>query len=299
MPAAPAVDCTHRRRPPPPHLIAACHQLQARSSHTLTAIGSTLYLTGGEHAPRVPLGSDVYAYSLSDKAWRRLATTGTPPPLRNAHAAAAIGSDLYVFGGRCGIDIGEAALNDLWRLDTATATWHAVRLADGSPAPPPRSYAAATATAGKLYLFGGCGAGSTGRLNDLWEFDPTASAWRQLPSSDAIPGRGGPGFVAAEGALFVIAGFAGRETNDVHRFHLATEAWDCPNCFSCTGAAADAQQVPPEQQPACGHAAPVGLPPRSVCAVVAHGCGGCAHKGHVVVFGGEVDPSSERSAALC
>lgn len=40
---------------------------------------------------------------------------GTPPPLRNAHAAAAVGSDLYVFGGRCGIEIGEAALNDLYR----------------------------------------------------------------------------------------------------------------------------------------------------------------------------------------
>lgn len=41
--------------------------------------------------------------------------SGTPPPLRNAHAAAAVGTDLYVFGGRCGIDIGEAALNDLYK----------------------------------------------------------------------------------------------------------------------------------------------------------------------------------------
>lgn len=30
-------------------------------------------------------------------------------------------------------------------------------------------------------------------------------------------GRGGPGFVAVPGALFVVAGFAGHETNDVHR----------------------------------------------------------------------------------
>ena len=58
-------------------------------------------------------------------------------------------------------------------------------------APPPRSYAAATAAGGKLYVFGGCGAGTAGRLNDLWEFDPAARAWRQLPSSDAIKARAG------------------------------------------------------------------------------------------------------------
>ncbi len=29
----------------------------------------------------------------------------------------------------------------------------------------------------------GCGEGCTGRLNDLWEFDPAANRWRQLPSS--------------------------------------------------------------------------------------------------------------------
>lgn len=99
----------------------------------------------------MPIGSDVYAYNLEERAWRKLQVRGeltdqalccnccwthpcfavlltlppqlpacqvhgTPPPLRNAHAAAAVGTDLYVFGGRCGIEIGEASLNDLYRL---------------------------------------------------------------------------------------------------------------------------------------------------------------------------------------
>lgn len=46
--------------------------LQARSSHTITAVGDTLYLIGGEHAPRVPIGSDLYVYNLQDKQWRKL-----------------------------------------------------------------------------------------------------------------------------------------------------------------------------------------------------------------------------------
>lgn len=80
----------------------------------------------------------------------------------------------------------QGSLNDLHRFDTANNTWSEVALAPGSPAPPARSYHAMAAAGGKLYLFGGCGTGSMGRLSDLWEFDPAASAWRQLPSSDAI-----------------------------------------------------------------------------------------------------------------
>lgn len=79
-------------------------------------MNDSLYLFGGEHAPRVPIGNDVHTYSLADRTWRRLAVQGTPPPVRNAHAAAAIGTDIYVFGGRCGIEIGEDALNDLYKV---------------------------------------------------------------------------------------------------------------------------------------------------------------------------------------
>lgn len=71
------------------------------------------------------------------------------------------------------------------QLDTTTATWTAVQPL-GDVRPPPRSYAVATAAQGRFYLFGGCGAGSSGRLNDLWEYSPDTTAWRQLPSSDAI-----------------------------------------------------------------------------------------------------------------
>lgn len=131
----------------------------------------------------------------------------------------------------------------------------------GDVRPPPRSYAVATSAGGRFFLFGGCGAGNTGRLADLWEYDPAANAWRQLPSSAAIKarplgvawgsgvwgpsclcwaaakagsrlpdwqprltrmhaplqGRGGAGLVATPGALWVVAGFTGQESNDVHR----------------------------------------------------------------------------------
>lgn len=69
-------------------LLAALPPQQARSSHTITAVGDTIYLFGGEHAPRVPIGSDVYAYSLQERVWRKLQVGPVNmPPQSRAHMA--------------------------------------------------------------------------------------------------------------------------------------------------------------------------------------------------------------------
>ena len=64
-------------------------------------------------------------------------------------------------------------------------------------------------------------------------FDTTTRSWELLaePPVD-LPGRGGAGFVAsADGrSLFVVGGFAGRETNSVHRFDLAPSPWQLRRC---------------------------------------------------------------------
>lgn len=126
-----------------------------------------------------------------------------------------------------------------------------------------------------------------------WSFSCLLAAGRRLLTTASSPphhqGRGGAGFVATPGALWVVAGFCGEESNDVHRFDLASETWDCPRCCGPEAAAA----APAAGAGSCGHGNVVVLPPRSVCAVATHGCSSCAHSNHVVVFGGEVDPSSE------
>ena len=45
-------------------------------------------------------------------------TSGEAPCGRVGAAAAAIGSEIYVFGGRTGKDFGDSSLNDLRVLDT-------------------------------------------------------------------------------------------------------------------------------------------------------------------------------------
>jgi hypothetical protein len=280
-----------------------------RSSHALVYASPYVYLLAGERAPRVPVDDQgaVWRIKISDNdaKWERVVTNGddAPPPcVAPAAAAAAVGEGIYLFGGRTAIAMEQGVLGDLYRLDTSTLTWTKAwtRPTDSADddAPAPRSYHAAASLAGKFYVFGGCG--PSGRLNDLWSFDPAAGGkWERLPDppqgGKTLPPRGGASLAADErnGRLVVVGGFDGnKELADAHAFDVRARAW-CSGpggCASCEGA-----------EPT--------LPARSVLGVAAHtGCGGgggggegedddskCSHVGHLVAFGGECDPSVTRS----
>lgn len=90
-------------------------------------------------------------------------------------------------------------------------------------------------------------------------------------------------------------GFCGHELDDVHVFDLDARAWRCASIGAgcCLGggggggASASASAVRP-----C---------PRSVFGAAVHACGSarhdaCAHSGSVLMFGGEVDPSTQGHA---
>ncbi|GIL88835.1 hypothetical protein Vretifemale_16766 [Volvox reticuliferus] len=264
-----------------------------RSSHSITVVGNRILLFGGEHDPRVPVGSELYEYSFADGTWRVVDAKGEPPTPRVAHASAANGNTLYVFGGRSGLAMGEGASNDLYLFNADTSTW--ARLDAQGAIPPKRSYHTMTAVDNKLYVFGGCG--EQGRLNDLYEYDITTNTWRQLatPSADAVPGRGGSCLVAApkkggregEWVLYVIAGFCGHELDDMHAYSIADNVWcgsDCPSCFTTSAETSEGGG-----HPNCK------LSARSVFGAAVHSCDQvqCASKDTVLAFGGEVDPSAK------
>mmetsp|Transcript_34039 Transcript_34039/g.87025 ORF Transcript_34039/g.87025 Transcript_34039/m.87025 type:complete len:323 (-) Transcript_34039:70-1038(-) len=231
----------------------------ARSSHGCSCIHNTLYVIGGEHKARHPIGSQVHALDLKTGKWEEVAIkAGAAPEPRIAHAQAAVGSNIYCFGGRASVTIEEAPMADLHVFNADECSWSEVP-STGTP-PPPRSFHKMVASGGKLYVFGGCGA--SGRLADLHEFDIATSVWRELPAGP-MEGRGGATFAAsADGSkLLVVGGFAGRETNDAYAFDIGSETWAA---------------IPSE-----------GLRPRSVCSV------GTLPNGTIVIFGGEVDPSGK------
>lgn len=236
----------------------------ARSSHAIAAVGSKVYLFGGELQPRVPIDSTLYAFNLDTRAWAVVPATGDVPSPRIGVTMVAVGPTLYVFGGR---DAEHTELSEFFSFDTITGEW--ALLSSGDASPPARSYhaMAVDADSSAVFVFGGCG--SNGRLNDLWCYTEASRKWAALPSppagSTCVP-RGGPGLVAASGSIWVIFGFCGHELRDVHRYNLASQTW---------------QQV---TLPSDNSTWPLA---RSVLGAVALG----TDSKKVAVFGGEVDPS--------
>ena len=103
----------------------------SRSSHSITVVGHTAYLFGGEHLPRqvcllhhqldqystaskaptidglhscrTPIDSQIHAFDLKTCHWQTLEASGDAPHPRVAHAAAAVGHSIFIFGGRSGV----------------------------------------------------------------------------------------------------------------------------------------------------------------------------------------------------
>lgn len=71
-----------------------------RGLHSLTTLGSQLYLFGG--APqRGPMLGDLWVLDTAQQPlqWQQLAPAGPAPPPRCSHVAAAVGKDLLILGG--------------------------------------------------------------------------------------------------------------------------------------------------------------------------------------------------------
>lgn len=230
-----------------------------------------VYVFGGENKPSTPIDSDMYMIDLSktDAAWVKVAVNGTPPAARVAHSQTLCKetANIYVFGGyqhNSDMKHGEEPLNDLHCFNIASSTWSKVEAA--SP-PTKRSFQKMCSIGSNLYVFGGCEV--VDRKSDLHCFDTNTSLWSMLAQSPDISGRGGASFAAAPSAnaLVVIAGYSGKENGDVHMYDIASDAW------IQLGAKALSNK----------------LRPRSVAGT----CTLNKNGEKVVIFGGEVDPSSK------
>jgi len=96
----------------------------------------------------------------------------------------------------------------------------------GQP-PPPRSSMGLATSGGILYLFGG--SGENGKLNDLFNFDPSLNTWTMLNVSSPPSARMGHAMVADEGGSFLYV-WGGKDlTGDfpvlLHRLDVANLKW--------------------------------------------------------------------------
>mmetsp|Transcript_25586 Transcript_25586/g.67038 ORF Transcript_25586/g.67038 Transcript_25586/m.67038 type:complete len:343 (-) Transcript_25586:164-1192(-) len=213
-----------------------------RSSLGVSVVSHTAYLFGGEYEARVPVDNAVFAAPITGGEWCEVKVPEMPRPVpRIAHGQASHPHGFFVFGGRQGIKMDEAPLNDLWFFNPKESAWLELKH-EGTP-PSERSFhrlvsvydaAAADPNAVTLFVFGGCGA--EGRLADLHkatvDLKVGTATWAQdiAKAPAGCRGRGGPGVAhvatpAPAGSVVVLAGFAGEETSDMYVYDVRSNTW--------------------------------------------------------------------------
>jgi len=119
--------------------------------HTTVAIGNKLFTFGGFDGLGVYFSLAVF--DLDTLTWSYPETSGPQPMLRTNHAAAAVGSKMYIYGGNRTDKETYHILRDLYCLDTDTMEWSQVETTGEDPGP--RVAHKLMSIGKRLYLFGG------------------------------------------------------------------------------------------------------------------------------------------------
>ncbi|KAK3634694.1 hypothetical protein LTR56_015121 [Elasticomyces elasticus] len=207
-------------------------ELLQRSSHNVAVLGSKIYVFGGELKPRQPRDNDIFVLDTGDE--EPIAATATfvdstgsrRPSPRVGSAVAKLGNRLYFFSGRGGEAMAPVdEQGALWVFDTVEASWTLEYLSDTKAYPEARSYHAMTSD-GKSILYVHAGCPEKGRLSDLWAYDINKQEWEELASAPE-PSRGGPSIAYAEGKLWRMNGFDGKQEvgGSVDVYEPKSDAW--------------------------------------------------------------------------
>ncbi len=171
--------------------------------------------------------------AADDRCWTKLATHGTGPSERSRPAVAAVGAEIYVFGG--GFDefaSGEFEFYDeLFMLDPASGRWRELPVRGERPDPRAFTGHAALDDARGFVVFGG-GVFTSDQavtlFGDLWLYSRADRRFVRLSDDSAGPGkRFDPKVWFHGGVVYVFGGMI--ETyevmNDLWAFSLRTREW--------------------------------------------------------------------------
>lgn len=170
-------------------------------------LNDQIYVVGGMSNNLRPLAA-VEVYDPAVDSWSSV--TPLPVGLSGAAVASADGK-LYVFGG--GSDSG--SVDTTYEYDPATDIWTQKAPMPGGP----RSYAAATALNGKMYVAGGWP-----DLRTFEEYDPATDTW--ATKTPLLRGRQSPGLVAIGGYIYAVGGGSGwGALGHAERYDPTTDTW--------------------------------------------------------------------------
>ena len=135
-------------------------------------------------------------FSMGSYGTQGVASVSNNPGLRSNTVTWQYNNKLYLFGGEgAGNSVSVGYLNDLWEYDPTTNNWRSLKGTGGAAVygtigifaaantPGSRKSSASWVLNNKFYLFGGY---AGGRLNDLWEYDPSINQWRWLNGVSSV-----------------------------------------------------------------------------------------------------------------
>ncbi|XP_075237616.1 uncharacterized protein LOC142333905 [Lycorma delicatula] len=194
----------------------------SRSKHSVTLLGSHLYLLGGRNG-NLPL-KDLWRYNLADGKWQLLRPSGETPPCLQEHSAVAYKDCLYVFGGELGFSAGNET--PLWVYHVKTNTWRKVRAQKGVASPRGRRGHSALAHRGAMLLYGGY-RDLRGSSNELWAFHFESESWHLISSGNSCPpARHKHSAVVHDDSMWIYGGMTDlHERADLWRFDTVTKTW--------------------------------------------------------------------------
>ncbi|KIY96004.1 hypothetical protein MNEG_11959 [Monoraphidium neglectum] len=233
---------------------------------------------------------------------------GQQPVARWAHAAAAVGSLLFVYGG-----VGQVVLDDLSVLDVDLMTWRCLKPRAASPRDRPgKLHAAAMAASGRtVWLLGG----QQGRkfLRELFALDTDTMTWALAAPGGAAPSaRAGHALAAVDGAgVFLFGGQGKRLFDDLrvlvvpqqhqHGHHHFSAPEDAASACS-TSSAGSSGAASGASGGGAGGGGPSTAPACEWVEVKPRGRGPSARRGHsltwdgrdaLVLFGGSTSNSTD------
>jgi N-acetylneuraminic acid mutarotase len=142
----------------------------ARFRHRAVAIGSRLYVFGGDDSG-LTLVAVPEMYDADTDSWSDLATMPTP---RDDVALAVQNGLIYVIGGR---SQSSAAVTTVERYDPANNTWTTV-----APLPTPLRFQHAAAVAGRVYAAGGYPGSGSPLATSVYYYDAISNTWNTGPA---------------------------------------------------------------------------------------------------------------------
>ena len=205
-------------------------------AHTVTALGSRLYVVGGMvglGAARSFTNAHVFYLDVNTHVWRILDVDIPDELPRSRHVAFLVDDKLYVFGGA-----NDEYLSDMWHLDFMDDEWEQVDMRGAVPSPRSNAIGEFVDSMRQLIVFGGVGEGEV-VSNELKSFNVESGTWTSPKAKGTAPsaryghascsnGRtvfmyGGDGFQSGsgEGEELLPVKF-----DDMYTLHFAGNVWN-------------------------------------------------------------------------